>query len=409
VTRAGDPTRLVAAVVIGLTAAALGRPVMAVMAVLAGRGTTLRLACVAVAVAAMLFGAGRVDQLQRRTLRAGQFSGVVTVVAQPGAGRGLATVAGARETVVLVWKDGPLEQGGVYRVSGDLQPIDAVVAGYYATQGAHLDLRAESVRQIGRRGGLWGVVDAAHRRALAVIDSGGGTAASRGLIAGITLGDAAAIPTEDRDDLRASGLYHVVAASGQNIALLTILTIVCLGIAGVIGTPARLAAAALVVGYVLIAGAGPSIIRAGVAGLLVAAAWLVSRPTLRWHLLLVGAAVVLGFNPLELFDPGFQLSFAAVIAIYEVAPRLPQRLGSAVSISVACTLVTTPIAWWHFGRLAPLSVPANLLALPVVAPILWLGVAAIAVGAVFPPGARLLLAPAHLLAGYLLWVSSMCS
>ena len=77
----------------------------------------------------------------------------------------------------------------------------------------------------------------------------------------------------------------------------------------------------------LIAGAGPSIVRAGVAGLLVAAAWLVSRPTVRWHLLAVGAAVVLAFNPLELFDPGFQLSFAAVVAIYEVAPRLPSGWG----------------------------------------------------------------------------------
>jgi competence protein ComEC len=409
VSRAGDPTRLVAAVVIGLTAAALGRPLWAALAVMAGRGYGIRLVCLAVGVAAMLFGVGRVDQLDRRTLRAGPFSGVVTVVTQPGAGRGLAAVDGARETVVLVWKAGPLEQGGVYRVSGHLQPIDAVVAGYYATQGAHLDLRAESVREIGRRRGLWGVVDAAHRRALAVLESGGGTPASRGLIAGITLGDAAAIPTEDRDSLRASGLYHVVAASGQNIALITILMIVCLGLAGVIGTPARLAAAGLVVGYVLIAGAGPSIIRAGVAGLLVAAAWLVSRPTIRWHLLLVGAAVVLAFNPLELFDPGFQLSFAAGIAIYEVAPRLPKWLGSAVAISVACTLVTTPISWWHFGRLAPLSVPANLLALPVVAPILWLGIAAITIGPVFPLGARLLLVPAHVLAGYLLWVSSMCS
>ena len=78
-------------------------------------------------------------------------------------------------------------------------------------------------------------------------------------------------------------------------------------------------------------------------------------------------------------------------------------------MSVACTLVTTPIAWWHFGRLAPLAVPANLLALPVVAPILWLGIAAVAVGPVFPPAAAVLLAPANLLAGYLLWVSSLCS
>ena len=63
-------------------------------------------------------------------------------------------------------EDGPLEQGGVYRVSGSLRPIDAVVADYYETQGAHLELRAEGAALIGRRGGVWGVVDTAHRRAL---------------------------------------------------------------------------------------------------------------------------------------------------------------------------------------------------------------------------------------------------
>ena len=42
------------------------------------------------------------------------------------------------------------------------------------------------------------------------------------------------------------------------------------------------------------------------------------------------------------------------------APRLRPALGQAVAISVACTLVTTPIAWWHFGRLAPLALSALL-------------------------------------------------
>lgn len=404
-----EPTRLVAAVVLGLTAAAFGRPVWAAFALLAGRGPRMRVACLSVAVLAMVFGTERVARFEHRALQPGAFSGVVTVTAQPGSGRALASVRGAGETVVLVSHSTPLEQGGEYRVSGDLRPIDEVVAAYYATQGAHLDLRAHRAVEIGRRGGLWGVIDAVHRQALGVIDRGGGTESSRGLVAGITLGDAAAIPFDDRDRLRASGLYHVVAASGQNVALVTMLVIMGLGLAGVIGVPARLSAAGLVTLYVLIAAAGPSIVRAGVAGLLVAAAWLVSRPTLRWHLLLFGAAVVLAFNPLELFDPGFQLSFAAVIAIYEVAPRLPSRLGQAVAVSVACTLVTTPIAWWHFGRLAPLSVPANLLALPVVAPILWLGITATVVGSLVPPAGALLLAPANVLAGYLLWVSALCS
>jgi competence protein ComEC len=78
-------------------------------------------------------------------------------------------------------------------------------------------------------------------------------------------------------------------------------------------------------------------------------------------------------------------------------------------VSIACTLVTTPIAWWHFGRLAPLSVPANLLALPAAAPILVCGLAAIVAGSIWQPLASPLLAVADLLAGYLIWVARLCS
>ena len=117
--------------------------------------------------------------------------------------------------------------------------------------------------------------------------------------------------------------------------------------------------------------------------------------------------MLLGWNPYALFDAGFQLSFAAVAAIYLVAPRLTGLLGQAAGVSVACTLVTTPIAWWHFGRLAPLAVPANLLALPAVAPILWLGVAAVLVGSISPALAAPLLGLADLLAGYVLWIARL--
>ena len=60
-------------------------------------------------------------------------------------------------------------------------------------------------------------------------------------------------------------------------------------------------------------------------------------------------------------------------------------------------------------RLSPLSVPANLLALPAVAPVLWLGVTAALLHEVWPPLAAPLLALADLLAGYLLWVAELCS
>ena len=200
-----------------------------------------------------------------------------------------------------------------------------------------------------------------------------------------------------------------MAVSGQNVALVVAFTIVTLGLAGLLGGPARWTALAVTVLYVLVTGAGPSVVRAGVAGGLTLTAWLVSRPVLRWHLVACGAVAVLAVNPLDLFNPGFQLSFAAVTAIMLVAPRFSPGFGQAVAISVACSLATAPIAWWHFGRVAPMSVPANLLALPAVAPILALGLAAVLAGSLWPPLAAPLLGLADILAAYVLWVAGLCS
>ena len=95
-----------------------------------------------------------------------------------------------------------------------------------------------------------------------------------------------------------------------------------------------------------------------------------------WHLYAAGLAVLLCWNPYDLLDPGFQLSFAAVAAIILVAPRFREALEglpflpglrAATAVSAACTLVTAPIGWWHFGRLNLIAaVPANVLALPAV-------------------------------------------
>ena len=403
-------TRLVMAATIGLAVAALGRPFLVLAALLVGDSTRLRVAAGGIAVAALVFGSARVAALDRRTLAVGPVrDAVVVVTGQPSGGHGLAAVRGAGETVVLSVPGIVLEEGGIYRVDGRLQPLDAVVRDYYATQGAHLELHATDAVRTGRRGGVWGRADAVHRAALTHLEVGPHPSPPRALVAGIALGDIGGLPAATKAQLRSSGLYHLVAVSGQNVVLVIAFTLVCLGAVGVIGVPARLAALAITLAYVLVTGAGPSIVRAGVAGVLVAAAWLGSRIVSRWHLLACGAMVVLGLNPLELFDPGFQLSFSAVVAIFVVAPRLRGALGQAAAVSVACTVVTAPIVWWHFGRASPLAIPANLLALPAVAPILWLALVAMLAQMVWPPLARPLLGLADVLAAYVLAVAAACS
>jgi competence protein ComEC len=398
------------AATIGLAVAALGRPFLVLAALLVGDSARLRVAAGGIAVAALVLGGARVAALDRRTLAVGPVrDAVVVVTGQPSGGHGLAVVRGAGETVVLSAPGIVLEEGGIYRVDGRLQPLDAVVRDYYATQGAHLELRATDTVRTGRRGGVWGRADALHRSALDGLEVGSYPSPPRALVAGIALGDIGGLPLATKAELRSSGLYHLVAVSGQNVALVIAFTLVCLGAVGVIGVPARVAALAITLAYVLVTGAGPSIVRAGVAGVLVAAAWLGSRVVSRWHLLACGAMVVLGLDPLELFDPGFQLSFSAVVAIFVVAPKLRGALGQAAAVSVACTVVTAPIVWWHFGRASPLAIPANLLALPAVAPILWLALVAMLARMVWPPLATPLLGLADVLAAYVLAVAAACS
>src|SRR5205823_2592455 len=87
-----------------------------------------------------------------------------------------------------------------------------------------------------------------------VVASGAGRDPSprRALVAGVTLGDTSGMSLADRDSFRASGLYHLVAVSGQNVALVVIFALACLALLGVIGAPARVAAIGLTLVYVLV-------------------------------------------------------------------------------------------------------------------------------------------------------------
>ena len=188
-------------------------------------------------------------------------------------------------------------------------------------------------------------------------------------------------------------LNFLLAVSGQNVIFIAGAV---LGLAWLLGIPrwlGELGALAGIGSYVLAVGAQPSVIRAGIAGALGSLAWLSARPRDRWHFLLVGALILLAWNPYNLLDAGFQLSFAAVAAIFVAVPRIgrtfegypvPRALGEVIAVSLACGLATAPILLLQFGRIPLYSVPANALAAPVVAPLLGLGFVTAAVAPLSP-------------------------
>jgi competence protein ComEC len=265
-------------------------------------------------------------------------------------------------------------------------------------QGVHVVLHVDSWQVVGRRGGLGGLGDRIRgwlRRASAP----GLTGERRALVEGVLLGDDGGLSDNLKQAFRRSGLYHLLAVSGQNVVLLAsgvLAAAVGLGVSRAAGHVAALAA---IGAYVLAVGPQPSVIRAAVAGAAVSVAWLLGRLKDAWQVLLVAAVTLLAWNPYTAYDAGFQLSFAAVLAIFLFGGPLtralegypmPSRLRPILGISAACTLATAPLLWLQFGRVPLLGVLANALVELAVAPLLGLAFAAAAVDPVSPGLASLL-------------------
>jgi competence protein ComEC len=205
--------------------------------------------------------------------------------------------------------------------------------------------------------------------------------ASAGLLGGLVLGSRTALPPDVQQAFRAAGVFHVLAVSGFNVALL----------AGAVWTLARAAgggrrAAAAsgivaVLGFAAVVGAEPSVVRATVMAVLVLAAVLLDREASVTNSLALAALVILAARPGDLFDPGFQLSFAATAGIV-VAPIPRGGVASAVGVSLAAQLAILPVALVHFNQLSTIGVLANLAAVPLAGAATVLGLVAVVAAAV---------------------------
>lgn len=211
---------------------------------------------------------------------------------------------------------------------------------------------------------------------------------------GFVLGEDDGVDHQTVEDFRRSGLSHLLAVSGQNVALLALLAMPVLAALGIPLRSRLLWVLCLIAMYVPLAGAGASIQRAGVMGALTVIATLAGRRASRLYTLVVAAIVTLAIDPRIAADIGWQLSFAAVVGIFLLVDPLRAVIGAraagkwlrpvfdAMAMTTAATLATAPLIAFHFGSISTTTLVANLLALPAVAPAMWLGMLAAAAGQV---------------------------
>lgn len=262
-----------------------------------------------------------------------------------------------------------------------------------------------------RRGGFSGFIDAIRQHSRETLGIGNWGAAGE-LLQGMVLGDDDRVPEEVIADFRASGLLHLLAVSGQNVVLLGfVVMLICRAVMA-----PRLAAVffaiIVIIIYVPLTGAGPSIVRAGVVGVLGLSAYVFSRQVNAAYFLALAAAIIMTVNPWSVLDPGFQLSFAAVLAIFYLAPILsgplrflPPVIREGVAITTAASIMTAPVMMYHFKQVSVVTVPANVAAEVVAGPVMFLGTLSILISPVSGLAAWTLNAIAVICTGYLISVA----
>jgi competence protein ComEC len=241
------------------------------------------------------------------------------------------------------------------------------------------------------------------------------------LARGFVLGEDEGIDSRTVEDFRRSGLSHLLAVSGQNVMLLALLAMPVLGAFGIPLRERLVWVLALIAVYVPLAGAGPSIQRAAVMGAAGLLATLAGRRASRLYALALASVVTLAIDPGIAGDVGWQLSFAAVAGIFVLAQPLREAIAARIgtggwrralaegaAVTIAATLATAPLIAFHFETLSTTTLLANLLALPAVAPAMWLGMAAAAASQVPGLPVEALTWLNALLLGYIAQVAAWC-
>ena len=239
-------------------------------------------------------------------------------------------------------------------------------------------IKSAALIEVMGRGSLvdeWSSALRASARATIAAAIGRWSTRSAGVAAAIVIGDRTGLTAEDERRLQEAGTYHVIAISGGNIAILTLLLLGMLRRLRVSPRAAAAAAIICLVFYGRVTGASASVERAISAAVLVLAGRVIDQRGSPLNVLATAAILGVAAAPVAVFDPGFILSFGATLAILIGVPRLMPlshgRRGSAARTLFAATLsaeiALTPISAALFSRATAAGLLLNFLAIPLMA------------------------------------------
>jgi competence protein ComEC len=235
----------------------------------------------------------------------------------------------------------------------------------------------------------------------------------RALVAGFLLGDTRALPDDVLEQFRAAGLSHLLAVSGSNVAFVLVLA------GPALHRLPRRGRLVATLGVLVVFGAmtrwEPSVLRACAMAACAVVALHAGRPARAMRTLAIAAVVLVAIDPFLVHSIAFLLSCGACLGIALLAPALAERLRGprwlreGLATTAAAQIGVTPVLLPVFGSVPLIALVANLVAVPIAAPLTTWGLAAGAFGGVVgdrAPGlAALAQVPTRLLADGVLGVA----
>ncbi len=216
---------------------------------------------------------------------------------------------------------------------------------------------------------------------------------SAAIVTAILIGDRAGLDRDSIERLQQGGVYHVIAISGGNIAVLTAAVLLLLRLAGAGGRLAGLLAILSLLAYVHVVAPEASVTRAVFAAVVFLAARTVDQRTDALNTLALAAGCLVAADPRALVDPGFQLTFGATVGLLVGVPRLMAWAGGTTlpapatfllvpvaglfAATICAELALFPIGAFHFSRVTVAGLGLNFAAIPLMSVTQLAGMAAV--------------------------------
>lgn len=219
------------------------------------------------------------------------------------------------------------------------------------------------------------------------------------LLRGLLLADRNMIDYEIKEKFINAGVIHILAVSGLHVGFIAFMFFVLLQRINI--TIRYLLTVSGLVVYMIITNSPPSVTRAVIMASTYIIAKYSGRDSSPFNTLAIAAFIILLINPGELFEPGFQLSFAAVLSILTLTPyfnnviagreyfnqknkRWLKNILLFMTVSLAAQIGTLPFTIIYFHKVSLIALLSNLIVIPLVGIIVSLGIVTLAFSAAFP-------------------------